>query len=98
MKPGTTAIEWEMSVFFFGTGQLIHDVVDKARCVAYIDVAPAPSAAAWRSGRPVTTTAVAGIPSAAATGAMTVPTIEPIGRSGGSRSPCSPTASSSCWS
>jgi len=34
VSPGTAAIEWVTSVFFLGTGQLIHEVVDSARCVA----------------------------------------------------------------
>jgi hypothetical protein len=41
-SPGTAAMECRTSVFFAGTGQLIHEVVDKAKCVAKGRVAPYP--------------------------------------------------------
>jgi hypothetical protein len=78
-------MECRASVFFLGTGQLIHDVVESARCVAYIR---------WRRadrrgvqvGTPVMTTVSVRGPRCSATSALTVPTTLPKGCSGGSSS------------
>ena len=83
LRPGTVAMECFTSVFIAGRGQLIHEVVESARCMSKRPVAPAPSAAACRSGIPVVTSASLARPSSSATLAVTGPTTEPKGTNGG---------------
>ena len=67
------------SLFLRGTGALIHAVVPIETCGSPRPTAPAPTAAECRSGRPVTATADAGMPSSAATAGSTGPTTDPVG-------------------
>ena len=84
-RPGIDAICRMTSDFFAGTGQLIHAEVPSERWGRSDVTQPEATAALCRSGVPVTTRASAGMPIAAATSGSTVPTIEPLATSGGSR-------------
>ena len=93
--PGTLACCRSTSVFLRGTGALIQAVVPIEACGWPSSTAPAPTAAACRSGSPVTATADGGMPSCAATSGSTGPTTDPVATSGGSSDPSTPAARTS---
>src|ERR1035437_8302740 len=98
VRPGTVAIWWAASVFLLGTGQLIHEVVLMATWVSYSDADPAPMAAEWRSGVPVTTETPGGGPRSEAIWGVTLPMIDPVATSRGSLWAGMPTARTSTGS
>ena len=83
MSPGTAAIEWMASVFFFGTGQLIHDVVDSATCVSYMPVRARTDRRRVQVRDAGDHDRVRDSPRSSATSRVTVPTTLPNGCSGG---------------